>query len=1249
MIWFTLIMFAVSFFASIFLAPKPDLENARPGKLGDIRWPIADEGSPCPIIFGRVRLRSPNCIWYGNFRTRATKKKVKTGVFSSEKVTTGYRYYVGFHLALCLGPGVVLKKIWAEKKVLWQSGVGVGPSPAGFSISKSGIFGGSKRGGGFSGYCTFYGGEFSQARNSYLESAIGADVPGYAGISHIVFHRPYIGTSPSLRPLSFELERYPDELGLDPGDIEIGEDLNPMEILYAALTEEWGGVGADPANIDTTSWIAAGATLATEGNGMSLIVSAANDAKAVVEEVLRQVDGILYQDPETGKIVVKLIREDYVVGDLPVFNESNVRSVQDFSRTSWAETVNQVRVTFTYRDKKYEKAAAFAQDMANINMQGRIRSATISFPGCTEGSTAVTLATRELSQLSVPLFKAVLETNREGSQLRPGSPFVFSWDDYGLDSAVMRCQRFDLGKLLKGKVVINVLQDKFAASNTLYTDPEDTLWDEIPRTVVDITDFKAMECPYWVLQQIDDLEIPADSAFWWGLARNPGEMQTFDFVTSDDNFIDDTVVDLDQPNFTHSALLEGNLYANMGQPNGVIDKITIRETDPSPDEYSGWWEEEDILEDTDTNGVREGRNLCVINGELFSYETHTGLGDGVYELETVRRALLDTQFGDHVDGDVIYFMNGLDWFSRNVRSNTAMLYYKFLSYSDQDAQDIDSVVASYQASNQRYDRPLPPDMLEIESLRCLIEVVGQNTVDITDFYERNRTTPDQVVLVNDSSDSPEGSTTYNARLYLDGVELEEKTGLTYASLPISFTGVTGAGVARMELEAVVGGLVSWEPDFVEFNFAYYQNQSSELVTNGDFESGTTGWSEPGGSWTDETTDYPLDPIPPGTDHVESDGTSNELRQDVSVTSYLGDAAIFRAYKGGLTAGITSQITLELRDGGGVLDSITTTLEAASDLGVWDLIEIPVPIRSDATLLRIRIIAPAAGAAWDNVSFRANTVSPTTATKYDTIGGLTVVGAWGLRQLDSGYSGALVRIRDTYDDTETDLSADVDGNLEWWYTNGEARVVILYDQSGNGAHLEPESDSEQPRLRHSLSETGRPCIDFEGGTESLFDTVASTSRPYMVTRPNCCFAIGPKETTGNDYILTIPHTDASHTTPYFRWGMTTGATDWRIGVNGSIGGVAGNGPSNGPQKNVWFLDYQQGYGYHNDDVTSVASWTAADITYPNNTRLRLAETPIGSLEWDGDFHELCIFTGTISAADRKTIMEAVALYWFNLSV
>lgn len=1251
MIWFTLALFALSFFASVLLAPKPHLENARPGKLGDIQWPIADEGSPVPVIFGRVRLRSPNCIWYGDYRTRAVRKKVKTGVFSSEKVTTGYRYYVGFDLALCCGPDVKLKKIWVDKKLLYGSGAGIGPSETYFSINQHSIFGGSKRGGGFAGGCTFYGGQFPQNRNSYLEDYLDPDVPAYVGIAHIVFHRPYIGTSPQLHPLSFELERYPDNLGLDSGDRIIGYDLNPMEILYAAITEEWGGIGADPADIDTTSWIAAGATLADEGNGMSLLVSSANDGKSIVEEVLRQIDGILYQDPETGKIVIKLIREDYVIEDLPVFDESNIIQLTDFSRTSWSETINQVRVTFTYRNKKYGNAAALAQDMANINMQERIRSATISFPGCTEGPLACALSARELSQLSVPLFRATVRANREASVLRPGSPFVLNWPEYGIENAVMRVQRFDLGELLNGEIVMPCIQDKFAASNALYT-IEDTAWEEIDRTVVDITDFVVFEAPYWILNQIDPdiFTYIADSAYFFGLARNPGLMQNYDFVTSNDVFANDVVVDCNLVEFTNTAKLNTAIAFEQGQSDGTIDKIVVKELDPDPSDFAGWWEEDEILYDTDVAGNRKGENLLLINGEFFAYETFTNNGDGTYDLETVHRALLDTQYEDHAVDDVVYFVNGIDSLSFNQRSDIATLYYKFLSYSDQDAQDIQDVAYGSIAANERYDRPLPPDLLEVDSIRCPIEIVGSSTVQITDYYQRNRTTPDEIVLVDDTSDSPEATTTYTIRFLLDGVELDEQTGLTYTGLPFSFTGLAGAGIARVEIEAVLDSKASWMPDFVEFWYAYYQNLGSELVTNGDFEASLSGtWVTIDGTWDTEQTVYPLEAIPTGTDHAEAKGTGDhELRQDVTVTAYQGQSAIFRVWKGALTDVVQSQIELELiQSPSTVLDSILTTLTTPT-WGKWEMVEIPVPISSNTDIVRVTLHSDGPNAVFDNASLKVNTVATTSAVQYDGVTGMTVLGAWGLRRMVSTWSGALVRIRDTHDDSETDLGFDEDGNLELFHTVGEARVVRIYDQSGNGCHLDPITVGEQPRLRYGLSPTGRPYIKFTNG-ETLRDiTSAGTSLPYMVARPNMSLVIGPRTTEGNDYIATIPHMDGAHSTPYYRWGLTTGSDDWRYRFDENNRTDVGNGDPD-TTLSTFFADAQNGALYHNDDATAVDTWTPADTTYPNATRLRIAETATGTLPWDGDFYELCIFSGNIAAGDRQTVMEDLATYWHNLSI
>lgn len=1239
MIWFTLALFAASFVLSNLLAPKPQLEDARPGKLGDIRFPRVNEGDPVPGIFGKVRLRAPSCIWYGHFTSKAQKKNVKTGLFSSKDVVTGYKYWVGFDLALCCGPGVHLHKIWCEKKTLFTyPGAGL-TGPNDVTIDKPGLFGGKDRGGGFVGTARFYDGDFDQEVNTYLQNRLGSDVPGYNGICHIVFQHPYIGMSANLRPLSFELSRYPNNLGLAAGIIDVGDDINPMEVIYDILTEGWAFCDVDSGDIDTTNFQLLASTLASEGNGMSIAVQSRSVARDVVEEVLRQIDGVLYQDPETGKITGKLIRDDYVIGDLPVFDESNVRDIRSFSRSSWGETKNVVRVVYTNRDRNYEDGAALFQDMANINMQGGIKSATFNFPGCMTDALALQLAAREGSQIGVPLFQSQLEINREAATLRPGSPFVLNWTEYnGLSQLVMRVQKYDLGELVNGRVVIDVTQDKFGVSSTVFS-IEDSGWTEEDRTAVDITDYLLFEAPYWILQRIEDLTIFDDSCWLWLVARRPDYMEGYNFITSEDSFTNEETYDLNAVPFPNTAELHEAVYFNQGQEEGLLSKVVIRSLDPDDGSF---------LKNTDINGIRDdGENMIVINGEIMCYTTFADNGDGTYDLQDVRRALLDTQFEDHADGDIVYFLDGIDQLSENSHPDSGLvIQYYLLSFSDQDEQEIPDGVFFAITPNQRYDRPHPPDRVTVDGLRAPIEIINETTLTIS-WRERDRAN-EQNRLVSDSTDTPEVGTTYKVRFLMDDVEQQEVTGVS--APPQDLTGCFGHGAGRVEVDSNRGGLDSWTSDFVEFFFALYLNLSTELLTNGGFETGSTsGWTVESGSWSVVSTDYPMEPI--DTDMALSTSATSELSQIIDIvspTDYRGKPAIVRAYRGAESSSAACQMIVELLDAvSAVLDSVITPLEVLPTVGQWNRLEVPVPLRTDAVELRVRLIAANADCVFDGCTVKVNTAAPTSAVEYDTVSGVTVTGAWGLRLMVSGYSGPLVRVRDTETDVEQDIYADPDGNLSPFFVKGQARVVTLYDQSGNGADLEPAAVSEQPRLNWQQTETGRPSIEFEGDTDSLLDTVAATNRPYMTARPNCCVAFGPKRDTSVDYIFTIPQEDAAHTSPFARWGLVTTATEWEHILNGSFTGTSGNGDSNSG-KNVWFMDYQQGAVYHNEDTTADDTWTPADVTYPNNTRIRFAETPIGSQEWDGHFHELCIFTGTISAGDRQTIMESVSEYWFNFT-
>ncbi len=111
MIWFSLILFAVSFIATVLLAPKPEFEDARPEDLDPNNFPQATEDAPVPLVLGCVRLSGPNTLWYGDFRSDPITEKHKTGLFSSTTVTVGFRYYLSLDLGICLGPSVFLKQI----------------------------------------------------------------------------------------------------------------------------------------------------------------------------------------------------------------------------------------------------------------------------------------------------------------------------------------------------------------------------------------------------------------------------------------------------------------------------------------------------------------------------------------------------------------------------------------------------------------------------------------------------------------------------------------------------------------------------------------------------------------------------------------------------------------------------------------------------------------------------------------------------------------------------------------------------------------------------------------------------------------------------------------------------------------------------------------------------------------------------------------------------------------------------------
>ncbi|MNG38618.1 hypothetical protein D3C84_1263900 [compost metagenome] len=59
---------------------------------------------------------------------------------------------------------------------------------------------------------------------------------------------------------------------------------------------------------------------------------------------MRVIQGSLTTDPATGALKLKLIRNDYVIDDLPLIDPSNIKSLSKLTRGSLDSAVNELKL-----------------------------------------------------------------------------------------------------------------------------------------------------------------------------------------------------------------------------------------------------------------------------------------------------------------------------------------------------------------------------------------------------------------------------------------------------------------------------------------------------------------------------------------------------------------------------------------------------------------------------------------------------------------------------------------------------------------------------------------------------------------------------------------------------------------------------------------------------------------------------------------------------------------------------------------
>lgn len=818
--------FIASFFIALafavvgeLLRSKQSPPNARASSLDDFDIPTAEEGRSIPAFAGKVKFKGPNVTWYGDLEVQPIKKKIKTGWFSSKTQIVNWRYKLGMQLAIAHG---------REDVYCHNIFFGENPTPARhtrsdegdgvtrFLFADDGYYGGDESEGGVAGIIRFYGGTDTQPGNAYFGAQIDEPAPAYRGLCHMILESFYLGTSHYIKAISVELSSYPNQLGLPDGKHKIVDDANPACMIYEIMTQQVWAAGMVPSDIDVEAFRAVGLTLHAEGYGMSMIYNGGTTARSLIEEILRHVDGVLFSDPQTGLVTIRLARKDYDANLIPHYTQDDFgEDGIKFSRPSWTETKNHIKGTYVDRAHDYTEAVIEQQDLSNIIQRGsEVSYEQSDFSGFTRYEPASKAVARTLKTLSYPLAKLSGSLPRRAWKTKPGDVFKVTWPGLGggvgIAGAVFRAIRVNYGTLSNNKIEIEAVEDIFAISAVAYAEPPPSNW--IPPSTVPtpMTRQAIVEAPLF--------GAPAPERFLIAMGSKTDrtsfgyELWADDTPTADDYTYRDFV-----GTFTPSALLDEG-YGTTG-----ADEDEFGFTVKSMLHLSA-------VEQGTADSRANGFNLAIIGSEWVAWRNYVDNGDGTYTFKGVWRGVLDTVPQDNAEDTVVWFVTeGAGLVSESGYVSDKTVKVKLLPKTMGRALDLVDATEMTRTTASRALRPFPPGKVRVNGSRPN-EIVGAAVSEPFTLTWAHRD-PFDALIRSQSADSRRPSAytpRYDIRVYNADTDalLAQATGADAVSAIVS---LVYDGPILVELETVVSGVTSWQKHRFLLNYTPAGTETTNQV------------------------------------------------------------------------------------------------------------------------------------------------------------------------------------------------------------------------------------------------------------------------------------------------------------------------------------------------------------------------------------------------------------------------------------
>ncbi|CAI2399100.1 Uncharacterised protein [Serratia ficaria] len=447
----------------------------------------------------------------------------------SKSVTVGYKYFWDIQAGLGRGPVNEIVAITADKKTVFAGSEGQVSGNTSVYIDKRDLFGGDDTGGegGIRGTLDIMMGGPEQVMPPSVLKLLTGRVPGFRGMVTTFFSGLISCYSASPKPWSYRVRRsdkgwdkngvwYPekvlillentqaqldDEPKLTPeqaANLRRIHAMNPAHILVECATNrDWGRGLSLADDLDLNSYRIAADRLYDEKFGLCFRYNRQDSLDTFVQQVLDHIGAVQYGDLETGRMSLKLLRDDYVVDDLPLFTYDNgIMSVQDDDSSGADTAPNEVVVTY-HDPVTNSDGEVKAQNLGSIQAVGLI-SSSAEYRAIPTHDLGVRVAQRDLEMGTSGLTRLVLQFDRRGGILKPGSVFRVNLPDRNIQNMVLRVGQISEGD--DGALKITVVQDVFGLPSTSYSSGEQQGgWTPPDQSARPVTDMQLVELPYIVL------------------------------------------------------------------------------------------------------------------------------------------------------------------------------------------------------------------------------------------------------------------------------------------------------------------------------------------------------------------------------------------------------------------------------------------------------------------------------------------------------------------------------------------------------------------------------------------------------------------------------------------------------------------------------------------------------------------------------------------------------------------------------